>query len=141
MLLERAKYPLSSRRLSSKASMIHCRTTVLHGIKLWILGNNRFKSSKNTILLTKAKGIWQITKKAISAFLNGSSITLTVRLAYCSATRSVDVREVGKLSAAASACLSIDIVFLGVFFPCSEMPWTCRRWSFLLAELAEENAK
>ena len=90
-------------------------------------------------LPTRENSIWQITKKAISVFLNGSTKTLTARFAKPSAWRIVLVVEGVVLSAEASIAFLKASVFLGTLLPCFEILWTLRRCASLLLELAEEN--
>jgi hypothetical protein len=138
MLEERARYVLSFSLLFLNASSIHSRIVVEPGINLSILGKMVVKNSKNSGLQTKAKGIWQMTKKEIRACLNGSTITWIARLPNPSACRITFCVASGVLSAAASVFFLKDKVFLGVLLPCSEISWALRRCCFLLSEFEEE---
>jgi hypothetical protein len=90
-------------------------------------------------LETIAKGNWQITKKAMSTFLKGSSITLIAKLPYFSAERIVSCVGGEVLSTAKSVFFWKERVFCRVFLPCFVIPCSLK-WSFFVPEFALENA-
>jgi hypothetical protein len=117
----------------------HPLTVVEQGISFLIAWKRILRNSRKIGLSTRENGIWQITKKAISVFLIGSTKTLTARFAKPAAWRIVLVEEGVVLSAEASIAFLKASVFLGTLLPCFEILWTLRRCASLLLELAEEN--